>query len=175
MKIYARHWIVLAGLAVLGVASHLIPHGMGFSTVGALGMVAAAYLPKHLAAIPLLITVFAANVMIGAYGWVAMGFVYLAHVAAVFAVAPILKRVGISTVIASAVVNAVVFYLISNVSQVILFYPATLEGWIACYVDGLPFLMRGILANIVFGCLAFGAIVSMKQIYAHRLTSAQRN
>lgn len=175
MKIFVRHWFVLAGLAFLGGASHLIPHDMGFTTVGALGMVSAAYLPKQLAAIPVLVAVVAANVMIGAYGWVAMGFVYLAHVAAVFAVAPILKRIGVSTLIASAAVNAIVFYFISNVSQVILFYPATVEGWIACYVDGLPFLMRGIFANIVFGCLAFGFIVSMKQIYAHRLASAQRN
>ena len=175
MTISARHWLVLAGLAVLGLVSHLIPHGMGFSTVGALSMLAAAYLPKQVAAIPVLITVVAADLMIGGYGWLAMAFVYLAYVAALFAVAPILNRIGVSTVLASAVVNAVVFYLISNVSQVILFYPATLGGWIACYVDGLPFLLRGILANIVFGGLAFGAVALVKQIYAHRLASAQRD
>jgi len=175
MNISIRNCLILAGLTFVGVVTHLVPHSMGVSTVGALSMLAAAYLPRHLLLIPVFITVVAGDLFIGPFGWAAMGFVYLGYMAGAFAIAPGLGVVSTRTVLGAAVLNAVVCYVVWNISQAMLFYPATFEGWITCYVNGLPFLARGILANIVFGCLAFGAIYLVGQLYAHRIALTQRN
>jgi hypothetical protein len=175
MNISIRNWLILFALTFVGVVTHLAPHDMGVSTVGALSMLAAAYLPRHLLLVPVFITVVAADLFVGPYGWAAMGFVYLAYLAAAFVIAPGLGVVKPRTVLGAAALNAVVFYLVSNISQAMLFYPATFEGWITCYVNGLPFLGRGILANIVFGSLAFGIIHLVSQFYAHRIALTQRN
>jgi hypothetical protein len=175
MKISIRNLVILAALTFLGLITHLVPHSMGVSTVGALSMLAAAYLPRHLLLIPVFITVVAADLFVGPYGWAAMGFVYLAYLAGALVIAPGLGIVGPRTVLSAAALNAVVFYLVSNISQAMLFYPATYEGWIICYTNGLPFLARGILANVVFGSLAFGCIHLVSQHYAHRIALTQRN
>lgn len=175
MNISIRTWLVLAGLTLLGVVTHLVPHSMGVSTVGALSMLAAAYLPRHLLLIPVFITVAIADLIIGPYGWTAMAFVYLGYLVGALAIVPSLGTVRPATVLTAALLNAVAFYLVSNISQALLFYPATFEGWIACYVNGLPFLLRGILANIVFGGFAFGVVYLAGQIYAHRIALTQRN
>ena len=175
MNISIRSWLILAGLTLLGVVTHLAPHTMGVSTVGALSMLAAAYLPRHLLLIPVFITVAIADIAIGPYGWTAMAFVYLGYLVGALAIIPSLRTVKPTAVLTAALLNAVAFYLVSNISQAVLFYPPTFEGWIICYVNGLPFLLRGILANIVFGGLAFGAIYLAGQINAHRLALTQRN
>ncbi len=168
--------LVLVGITVLGVVTHLLPHDMGFTTVGAVGMLAAAYLPRALMPVPVLITVIAADLMIGAYGFWAMAFVYLGHASAALAVGPVLRRIRPSMVFAAALVNAVVFYLISNITPMVMgFYPPTLEGWWLCYANGIPFLLRGIAANLAFGSLFFGLIWLVRYIRAHRLAAAQRH
>ena len=175
MNITIRNWLILFGLTLVGVITHLVPHSMGVSTVGALSMLAAAYLPRHLLLIPVFMTVVAADIFVGPYGWTAMAFVYLAYLAAAFVIAPGLGVVKPRTVLSAAVINAVVFYAVSNISQAMLFYPTTFEGWMACYVNGLPFLGKGILANIVFGGATFGIIHLVSQFYAHRIALTQRN
>jgi hypothetical protein len=175
MNISIRSWLILAALTLFGVVTHLAPHTMGVSTVGALSMLAAAYLPRHLLLVPVFITVAIADIATGPYGWMAMAFVYLGYLAGALAIVPSLRIIKPTAVMTAAILNAVVFYLVSNVSQALLFYPPTLEGWIMCYVNGLPFLLRGIFANIVFGGLAFGTIHLAGQINAHRLALTQRN
>jgi hypothetical protein len=45
------------------------------------------------------------------------------------------------------------------------FYPNTVAGWLACYVAGIPFLLRGIAANLIFGAVAFSSIRGLWFIY----------
>ena len=56
---------VLVALTSLGVVSHLVPHSAGLSTVGAIGMMAAALLPRHLLPVPVLFTVVAFDLIHG--------------------------------------------------------------------------------------------------------------
>ena len=75
----SRSIALVLGISFLGVCSHLIPHEMGVSTVGAVSLIAAAYLPRSLMLIPVLITVLVADAVHGFYGALAMFFVYLGH------------------------------------------------------------------------------------------------
>lgn len=154
-----RNCIILIVLTLTGLATHLLPHSAGFSTVGTLGMLVAAYLPIKLLAIPVLITIGVADFINGIYALSAMFFVYLAHLSATFILAKVLKCINPYRIIVATILNAVVFYLISNIAPMVMgYYPATVEGWLLCYTNGLPFLWRGILANLVFAGFAFALI-----------------
>ena len=155
--------VVLVALTALGVVSHLVPHSAGLSTVGAIGMMAAALLPRHLLPVPVLFTVVAFDLIHGTYQIAAMAFVYLAHLAAAWSLTPVLspvkKKISVPTFGCAAVLSAVVFYIVSNATPIALgFYPNTFEGWVTCYMAGLPFLLKGILANVVFGGVGFAGI-----------------
>ncbi len=152
-------WLIALALCLLGAASHLLPHPAGISTVGVIGMLAAAYLPKHLMPLPVLVSVAVFDAIYGVYAIGAMSVVYVAHLASAAGVSPILRQVKASRVGCAAVVSAVIFYLISNAAPVALgFYSNTVSGWLACYVAGIPFLLRGIAANLIFAAIAFTAI-----------------
>ena len=126
--------VVLVALTALGVVSHLVPHSAGLSTVGAIGMMAAALLPRHLLPVPVLFTVVAFDLIHGTYQIAAMAFVYLAHLAAAWSLTPVLspvkKKISVPTFGCAAVLSAVVFYIVSNATPIALgFYPNTFEGW----------------------------------------------
>ncbi len=154
---------ILLVLVALGVVSHLVPHTAGISTVGAIGMMSALLLPRHLIAIPVLLTIVVFDLIHGTYQIAAMAFVYVAHLAAAWSLTPVLspesKKLSLPKFGSEAVLSAVVFYAVSNATPIALgFYPNTLEGWMTCYMAGLPFLLKGILANVIFGGIGFSGV-----------------
>ena len=154
-----KPWLIALALCVVGASSHLLPHPAGMSTVGAIGMLAAAYLPRHLVPLPVLVSVATVDVTIGTYGIASMALVYIAHLVSAAGVIPILARVRVLRIGGAAVISAVIFYLISNAAPLAAgYYPSTVSGWISCYAAGIPFLLRGIAANLIFGAVAFGAV-----------------
>lgn len=176
MNSSARDGFLVALLTLAGVASHALPHPMGVSSVGALGMLAAAYLPRYLTMLPVLLTVLLVDAYNGFYGALAMSFVYLGHLAGAMAVRPVLASIGVRSVAIAAVVSAVVFYLLSNLTPMAMgFYPNTLAGWTQCYINALPFLWKGIIANAIYGGLAFGLITLIGTSDARRLFAAKRH
>ena len=72
-------WLIALVLCLIGASSHLLPHPAGISTVGAIGMLAAAYLPKHLLPLPVLVSVATVDAINGTYHITAMALVYAAH------------------------------------------------------------------------------------------------
>ena len=162
MNHHLKNGLLAASLALAGILSHALPHPMGVSTVGAIGMVAAAFLPRKLMLVPVLATIFLIDAINGFYG--------------LLAIRPVLGKIGVSSVGLAAICSAVVFYLISNLTPMAMgFFPNTLEGWIACYAAGLPFLLKGILANAVYGGVAFGVIALTGAFDADRFSAAQRH
>lgn len=174
-------YTVLLALSVLGVISHLVPHSAGMSTVGAIGMMAAALLPRHLLSVPVLLSIVAFDLINGTYQIAAMAFVYLAHLAAAWSLTPVLSpaknKISLPSFGGAAVLSAVVFYAVSNATPIALgFYPNTVEGWMACYLAGLPFLLKGVLANVIFGGVGFTGIWLARKVAngdVARLTSSQ--
>jgi len=168
-----QNLIVLILLSTLGFFTHITPHEMGFSTVGAVSLLAVVYLPWRLCFIPPLVTLSLYDYVHGGYGFAGMSFVYMAHIAATYTVYPILKRIAVTSIAGAAAINAVVFYLISNITPMALsFYPNSIDGWLFCYSNGLPFLLKGLLANLLFAGIVFSVILLSKKLYAHRFVIA---
>ena len=159
--------LILLALSGVGITTHLLPHAFGFTTVGAISLLAAAYLPRHLLPLPVIFTVLAADLVIGGYALASMIIVYLAHIMAAVAIHPLSRHRKVAGLAAGGVVNALVFYLVSNLSPMVAgYYPATFDGLVLCYTMALPYLAKGIVANLVFGGLAFGAICLVQQLLA---------
>ncbi len=176
MNQHARTGALVVLLSLAGLASHALPHPMGVSTVGALGMAAAAYLPRSLVLAPVLVTILIVDAINGFYGALAMSFVYIGHLAAALSVRGLLGSVSVKSVAFASILSALVFYLLSNLTPMAMgYYPNTFDGWVACYVAALPFLLKGILANMVYGGLAFGVIAMIGGSDAHRILIAKRD
>ena len=124
----------------------------------------------------MLITVLVVDAVNGFYSVLAMSFVYAGHLAAALSVRPILSSIGVRQVAGAAIISAIIFYLISNITAMAMgYYPNTFEGWMTCYINGLPFLLKGILANAFYGGLAFSLIAIIGASDAHRFIVAKRH
>ena len=169
-----RGAVTVVALSSVGVLSHFLPHPMGLSSVGAIGMLAMAYAPRSVALLPVLATTLFVDALAGQfYGALAMAIVYAAHMIAAIGIAPILRRVGVLRVAGASSVSAVLFYLASNLQPLVAgYYPPTLDGVLACYVAGLPYLARGIFANLLYGGVAFTIIELGLRQRAHRYATA---
>ena len=56
----------------------------------------------------------------------------------------------------AVIAGAVSFYLISNIGMWYVAFPRTLDGLIACYIQGLPFLLRTLGGDFIYSILMFG-------------------
>ena len=111
-----KPWTIALLLCVIGASSHLLPHPAGISTVGAIGMLAAAYLPRHLLPLPVLVSVATVDAIYCTYIISAMALVYAAHLLSAAGVAPILRQVRVFARGGAAIISAVIFYLVSNLA-----------------------------------------------------------
>ena len=119
------------------------------------------------------IVVAVSDLLAGGYAIPAMSVVYGAHVLATLGTAPCLSRIAPRTIIYAGVLNAVIFFLFSNLTPMLMgYYANTLAGWLACYINALPYLLKGILANLVFGGIAFSLIAVIGRRYAHRFATS---
>lgn len=75
-----------------------------------------------------------------------------------------------------AAAGSVQFYLITNLSVwwgSVSLYPHTIGGLAACYIAGLPFFGRTLLADLFYSAVLFGAHALLtRKLYGQRTTSA---
>ncbi len=77
---------------------------------------------------------------------------------------------GVAT---ASFVMAVVFFALTNLAVWGAWYPATLEGFVACYVSAIPFFKYTLAGNLFFSVAAFGIYDVAKSILAKRTSSVQ--
>lgn len=142
-----------------------------FSPVGALCLFGAAYFGRTHKALLLLpfLTLFISdlvlnNVFYAAYydgfTWFTSPSVYLSHLA-VMALGWLMLHKKVSTlgVVGASFMGGLVFFVISNFNYwhgPSSLYPQNVEGTVACYVAGLPFLKNTLISNLLFSAALFG-------------------
>jgi hypothetical protein len=178
---------VLVLMILLAAFSRIIPHIPNFSPLGAIGLFGAAYFVKKWQAflIPIAATwlsdLFINNVIYAQYypkfTWFYQGFYWqygsylLIALAGIF----ILKKVNPQRVIAGALASTAIFFLVSNfgVWAAGTMYPKTIEGLMACYVAGIPFLKGTLLGDLFYSGVLFGAFaLAQKQFPVLQLKNA---
>lgn len=155
-----QKYILLVGylLIVIAAFSRLLPHPLGFTAIGALGLFSGAYINKRWAwAVPLL-ALLIGDLVIGFYNVLIMLSVYIG-----FAVSALVGRLLLNAkrslvrMGAAIFIAELIFFLVSNTASWWVFYPHSMSGLLVCYINGLPYFGRAILANALYCSILFGA------------------
>jgi hypothetical protein len=154
-------------LLVIGAAAtRLAPHWWNLTAVGAVCLFGGAYFRhKWLAFVVPLVALAVSDVFLQIFVYPGFGPTYFKYVcfAATVPLGFLLRgRTRLLPVGATAVVSAVVFFLLSNFGVWFnghgTVYPKTLAGLLACYVAALPFALNMLYGNLLFSALLFGGM-----------------
>lgn len=151
--------------------TRILPHPPNFTAVGAAAIFGGAVFSKSWKAILVpLVALFLSNVIINntvysayyeGFSLLSLGSLWiyaaiilmsvLAHVA--------IKSFNITSIAGVTVGGTVLFFLLTNFGAWLgsPLYPQTLDGLVAAYVAGLPFVLNSLIANVVFVSVLFGA------------------
>jgi len=78
------------------------------------------------------------------------------------------KNAGVVRILATALAGSVSFFLISNFAVWAAWnmYPRSIAGLMACYGEGLPFLRRAVVGDLLFTAIMFGTPVVISVLAA---------
>ncbi len=162
-----KHKLIASYLLILVVAfSRLLPHPMGFTPVGALGLFSGAYMSNKWSwAIPL-VALLIGDVITGLYHSTIMLSVYIGFALSVCVGKLLLsKRRSLFRMGSAIFISALIFFILSNASSWWVYYPHTSDGLLLCYINGLPYFGRSILADTFYGIILFGAYEGFQYRY----------
>lgn len=156
-------------LLILAVAlARVVPHPYNFTPIGAFALFSGAYVSdKRYLALPLL-AVLIGDLFTGFYAITVMIAVYAGFAASTFCSRwLLLNRVSPGRFLTAVLLAAVVFYLISNIGMWWYAYPHTFSGLMTCWQDGLPFLLRSLAGDFIYGCILFGIVEGYNRRLLH--------
>lgn len=144
-------------LFALLVLSRLLPHPENFTPIAAMGLFCGAYLSNRLfMLLPVAAALVADLSSTGFYDLVIMALVYLGLFSSSLVGRWFLyQRRTLPRLPIAVIVSALAFYLISNFGSWLVHYPRTLQGFISCYSNGLPYLLRSLAGDIFYAALIF--------------------
>ena len=155
-------------LVTFAVIARLVPHPWNITPVGAFGLFAGTKMTLRQAWLVPIVALFVSDLITGFYSLTVMIGVYLG-----FAAAPFIGRLLIRDdenprqILGAVGVNALVFYLVSNFAVWAAgYYPATLEGLIACYAAGLSYMGISALGDSFYCALLFGGQAAFRRMYS---------
>lgn len=179
---------VLFILILLAAFSRIIPHMPNFSPLGAIGLFGAAHFSKRWQAflVPIAATwlsdLYINNVIYGQYyptfTWFYEGFYWqygtylLITLAGIF----ILNKVTPLRILGAALTSSALFFLITNFScwPGNPMYSQDLNGLIACYIAGIPFLEGTLYGDLFYSATLFGLFaLAQRQFPVLRLQHVQ--
>lgn len=151
-------------IVALATLLHLAPHPFGMSPVGALALYGGAFGSNRIGWLTPLIPLTVAALVFGFYDPIVMGSVFGGFALSTLAGYWLLRGERKPGRFAGAVIlGAVIFYLVSNFGMWLAgMYPRNGAGLIACYVAGLPFLLKAFAADAAYTGLLFGLHVVLE-------------
>lgn len=156
-KLETSQLLTIVALIVLVAAMRLLPHPMNVTPIGALGLFAGAALPSRMAWLLPIAALLISDMVAGFYALPAMALVYLG-----FYCSASIGRVWLAhkrspgRLVGAVLASATVFFVISNLSAWLMYYPRTLEGFVQCYLSAIPFFGRSLLGDALYTTLLFG-------------------
>lgn len=147
-------------VVVIGLA-RLLPHPFGVTPLGAMALFSGAYIQHRYQWLLPLAALLIGDLVMGLYDGVVMLGVYAGFALCALIARYALKRGWNASKLGGIMVlNAVVFYLVSNLAMwysTLSAYPMTPAGLVQCYINGLPFLAQTLLGDMLYTALIFGA------------------
>jgi len=188
MKKDTRENLMIAALIFLAIISRVITNNLqlwNFNAIGAAALFGGMMIRnKRIAYLLPVITLFVSDLFLqlftnvhtfyGAYIG-QLFFVYGAFLLTTW-IATRIKKADALTILFASIGTGVLFFVVTNFGTFLTtnLYPHTLSGLIACYAAGIPFYkegdlfssfaLNGILGNVFFSAVLFGAHALIKQI-----------
>ena len=141
----------------LAVALHMLPRPFGVSSVGATALYSGAYGDRRWSWLIVGIPLTLGLLVTGLYEPLVFAFVFLGFALSTLAGRLLARRQCLRRFAAAVVLGASTFYLVSNISVWLVYFPQSAAGLLECYIAGLPYLGVSILADSVYAAVLFGA------------------
>jgi hypothetical protein len=146
-------YTLMAAAALL----RLLPHPLNMTPIGALALFSGAHLHSRWAYVIPLVALLIGDVLLGWFDLTVMLGVYIGFLLTTLVGRLCLhQKQSSQRYVVAVVAGALVFYLISNIGMWHSYWPRTLDGLIACYIEGLPFLARTLIGDGIYAALMFG-------------------
>lgn len=151
--------LIASYLLVLVVAfSRLAPHPLGFTPIGALGLFSGTYMDNRWSWCVPLVALLIGDAITGFYNSIVMISVYIGFAISACIGKALLRKKRTFTRMGSAIfISALIFFILSNTSSWWVYYPHTLDGLLLCYINGIPYFGRAMLADTFYCAILFGA------------------
>jgi len=143
-----------------GAMMRLIPHWPNFTPIAAIALFGGTFLKrKDLAFLVPVAAMLLSDLVIGFHS--TMLPVYLSFIAIVGFGLILQKRLTVVNTVSASLGASILFYLVTNFaswSSGLMPYPMNVAGLVESYIGGLPFLFNGILGDLFYTSVLFGAV-----------------
>lgn len=160
-------------LVTLGVSGRLLPHAWNFAPIVAIGIFAGAYLgPRYAFAVPVLAMVLS-DISIGFYMWQMNLAVYIAMALSGAIGLLLRKKKNPLSIAGASFAGSMLFFLITNgaVWYFTGMYSHGLDGLLASYSAGLPFLRNTLSGDLWYSFALFGGFEFARMLYVRYVLS----
>lgn len=146
-------------LVVVAAASRVVPHPWNFTPMLAVALFAGARIERSwLATLGVLACLALGDIMLGAFPYAGMIWVYASMILVVLLGRLLRTRTGVLATLVTALGAGALFFVLTNFAVFAgsNLYPHTLDGLGQCYVAALPFYRNQIVGDLVFTGALFG-------------------
>jgi hypothetical protein len=158
ITISPKFYVILI-MIFAGAMMRIIPHWPNFTPSAAIALFGGTFLKrKDLAFLVPVAAMLLSDLIIGFHS--TMLPVYLSFIAIVAFGLVLQRRLTVVNTISASLAASVLFYLVTNFASWtsgLMPYPMNAAGLIQSYVAGLPFLFNGILGDLFYTTVLFGA------------------
>jgi len=163
MKIQSQYLVI--GLILSAALLRLAPHPDNVAPIGALALFSGAYLQRQVLWLVPIGALLLGDAATGFYLPVVMLFVYLGFIASTGIGRCLLRdRDSWPRIAAATGAGALAFWTVSNLGNWLAFHPHTPGALLACYRDGLPYLLRSLAGDAVYVVALFGAYRLLRRL-----------
>jgi len=159
IELSPKLYIVLI-MIFAGAMMRLIPHWPNFTPIAAIALFGGTFLKrKDLAFLVPVAAMLLSDLIIGFHS--TMLPVYLSFIAIVAFGLILQKRLTVINTLSASLGASVLFYLVTNFASWtsgLMPYPMNAAGLMQSYIAGLPFLFNGILGDLFYTSVLFGAV-----------------
>jgi len=154
-------------MIVAGAMMRLIPHWPNFTPIAAIALFGGTFLKrKDLAFLVPVAAMLLSDLLIGFHS--TMLPVYLSFIAIVGMGLVLKRRLTVVNTLSASLAASIIFYLVTNFASWasgMMPYPMNVAGLMQSYIAGLPFFFNGILGDLFYTSVLFGALyfVSSRQ------------
>ncbi len=159
IEISPKFYVVLT-MIFAGAVMRLIPHWPNFTPIAAIALFGGTFLKrKDLAFLIPVVAMLLSDLIIGFHS--TMFAVYASFIAIVSLGMFLQSRLTVVNTISASLASSILFYLITNFASWtsgIMPYPMNVAGLMQSYIAGLPFFFNGILGDLFYNSVLFGAL-----------------